>query len=135
MSNTNGQLLKSLTQEQIDEFRVRGFVRIGPLLDDGLIAELRAEYDRCFDEARQSNHFRNLAISDTIDESQAEVVDLPAGGAMFHHCQTLHYTPPNKTDRQRRAFAIHFMPPGTRSGHDGQSLEVSFSRPLLRMHI
>ena len=31
-----------------------------------------------------------------------------------HPLQTLHYTQPNTTDRQRRAFAIHFMPPGTR---------------------
>ena len=41
MSNANDQILKSLTQEQIDEFRGRGFVRIGPLLDDELVAELR----------------------------------------------------------------------------------------------
>ena len=43
----------------------------------------------------------------------AVVIDLPVGGVMFHHCQTLHSTPPNRTERQRRAFAIHFMPPGT----------------------
>ena len=74
-----------------------------------------------------------LDIGDQVDEDQAAVVDLPAGGALFHHCQTLHYTPPNKPERQRRAFAIHFMPPGTRSGHTGEFLEVSFGRPMLRM--
>jgi len=76
-----------------------------------------------------------LDIGDQIDESRTKVVELPAGGVMFHHCQTLHYTPPNTTPHQRRAFAIHFMPPGTRSGHTGERLEVSFSRPMLRMHI
>ena len=58
-----------------------------------------------------------LDVGQRVDTSQAEVVDLPAGGALFHHCQTLHYTPPNATSRQRRALAIHLMPPGTRSGH------------------
>ena len=74
-----------------------------------------------------------LDIGDQIDQAQAAIIDLPAGGALFHHCQTLHFTPPNHTDRQRRAFAIHFMPPGTRSGHSGDFLEVSFGRPMLRM--
>lgn len=72
-----------------------------------------------------------LDSGDRVDASQAVVIDLPAGGVMFHHCQTLHFTPPNRTDRQRRAFAIHFMTPGTR-GKDGNYLDVSFSRPLLR---
>jgi ectoine hydroxylase-related dioxygenase (phytanoyl-CoA dioxygenase family) len=254
-------LHKTLTQEQIDEFRLRGFVVIGKLLDDELTAVLRDEYDRVFTEARQTGRFRNLSISDTddldekndadeqmlqimqmcersihfrellydgrildiaedligpniqlfhdqalfkpahqggsvfwhqdnaywqcvpanlvscwltlddvdvsngamhlmpgshltpldhersqqtgalldsgdqVDVDKAEIVDLPAGGALFHHCQTLHYTPPNTTDRQRRAFAIHFMPPGTRSGHTSDFLPVSFGRPLLRMHL
>ena len=250
---------KALTQDQVNDFRLRGYIAIGKLLDDELIELLRGEYDCLFTEARQSGHYRNLAIGDTddieekknasaqmlqimqccersihfrqllydgrildiaedllgpniqlfhdqalykpardggsvfwhqdnaywkcipanlascwltlddvnvengamhlmpgshlaplghdrsqstsslldigdqVDEDQAAVVDLPAGGALFHHCQTLHYTPPNKTERQRRAFAIHFMPPGTRSGHTGEFLEVSFGRPMLRM--
>ena len=74
-----------------------------------------------------------LDIGDQIDQTQASVVDLPAGGVLFHHCQTLHYTPPNNTDRQRRAFAIHFMPPGTRQAATGDFLQVSFGRPMLRM--
>ncbi len=73
-----------------------------------------------------------LDYGDGIDASAAEIIDLPAGGVMFHHCQMLHHTPRNTTDRQRRAFAIHFMNPGTRSG-DGSEMEVSFSRPMLRM--
>ncbi len=72
-------------------------------------------------------------VGDKIDASAAEVIELPAGGVMFHHCQTLHHTPRNSTDRQRRAFAIHFMNPGTRSLRKDFDMEVSFSRPLLRM--
>jgi ectoine hydroxylase-related dioxygenase (phytanoyl-CoA dioxygenase family) len=263
MTETYTQTTKALSPEQIDAFRARGFLSIGPLLDADTLEILRGEYDRVFTEARTSNRFRNLAISDSddlqeklaadkqmlqimqmcerslafrhllydarildiaedligpniqlfhdqalfkpahdggavfwhqdnaywkchpaqlvscwltlddvdaqngamhlqpgshlsnlgaaharsaqtgalldigdqIDESLTEVVDLPAGGAMFHHCQTLHYTPPNTTPHQRRAFAIHFMTPGTRSGHTGQHLAVSFARPMLRMHI
>lgn len=72
-----------------------------------------------------------LDASDLIDTSGAVVVDLPAGGVMFHHCQTFHSTPPNRTKRQRRAFAIHFMRPGTQSEHVSD-MPVSFARPLLR---
>lgn len=70
-------------------------------------------------------------LESTVDESKAVVVPLPAGGCMFHHCQTLHYTAPNFTDRQRRAFAIHVMTPGT-LGQDGKVMGVSFARPMLR---
>ncbi len=67
-----------------------------------------------------------------VDESQRVVVDLPAGGVCIHHCQTLHHTAPNTTPRQRRAFAIHFMTPGTKSMRTNQYLPVSFGRPMLR---
>ena len=36
------------------------------------------------------------------------------------------------TDRQRRAFAMHYMRPGTRSQRVG-AMPVSFGRPLLRL--
>ena len=73
-------------------------------------------------------------ISDQLDDSNSVTVDLPAGGVNFHHCQTMHYTAPNTTDRQRRALAIHFMPPGTRSLSKGE-FKVSFGNPMLRMRI
>jgi ectoine hydroxylase-related dioxygenase (phytanoyl-CoA dioxygenase family) len=75
-----------------------------------------------------------LVVAGQIDVSKAAVVDLPAGGIMFHHCQTLHYTAPNTTDHQRRAFAIHFMNPGTR-GSDGNVIGTDFSHPILRMRV
>ena len=69
------------------------------------------------------------------DADDIKVVPLPAGGAAIHHCQTLHHTEPNTTDRQRRAFAMHYMVPGTRSLRTGEYLSVGFARPLLRGRI
>ena len=68
-----------------------------------------------------------------VDTSKAVVVDLPAGGCMFHHCQTLHYTEPNTTPNQRRAFAIHFMPPGT--SRLDQTMHVDYHHPMLRLRM
>ncbi len=246
---------RSLTQDQIDTFRREGYVSIGKLIADSELDELRSEYDRAFNEARESAQYRNLSADSgaaqrqdegaeeemlqimqmcerslsfrrllyqepildiaedligpniqlfhdqalfkpahhggpihphqdnaywrclpanlvscwltlddvdvdngamhllpgshlaamghergdvlldagTPDPAESRVVPLPAGGALFHHCQTLHFTPPNRTDRQRRAFAIHFMTPGTRS--PGGELPIGFSRPLLRGHM
>jgi phytanoyl-CoA hydroxylase len=70
-------------------------------------------------------------VESKVDESKAVVIELPAGGIMFHHCQTLHYTQPNTTDRQRRAFIIHFMQPGTKD-HEGKVFRADFSHPVLR---
>ena len=69
-----------------------------------------------------------------VETERAVVVDLPAGGCMLHHCQTLHHTQPNATDRQRRAFVMHFMPPGT-SDRNGQIMRADFHHPVLRMNI
>ncbi len=76
-----------------------------------------------------------LDLGDQADVRNATVVDLPAGGAMFHHCQTMHHTPANATDRQRRAFAIHYMTPGTKRMQSGEFIDVSFAHPMLRMRV
>ncbi len=76
-----------------------------------------------------------LDMVDKVDHSQAAVAPLPAGGVTLHHCQTLHYTAPNVTDRQRRAFVIHLMMPGTKSLRENIYMDVSFERPALRMRV
>jgi ectoine hydroxylase-related dioxygenase (phytanoyl-CoA dioxygenase family) len=76
-----------------------------------------------------------LDNADRVDSSKAVAIELPAGGAMLHHCQTFHYTGPNETAHERRAFAIHFMTPGTRVRRAGENLAVSFARPVLRMRV
>ena len=260
MGDTNG--FRRLSAEQVDRFRHDGYLKLGRLLDDGLVDLLRREYDREFALARDGDaQFRNLSISDTddlrkkneapeqmlqimqmcernlhfrrllfhdeildcvedllgpnlqlfhdqalykpahhggpvfwhqdnaywqctpanlvscwltlddvtvangamqvipgshlgamqhdrssatdalldnadrVDSSRAVAIELPAGGAMLHHCQTFHYTGPNETERERRAFAIHFMTPGTKARRTGEYLGVSFGRPVLRMRV
>ncbi len=248
---------KALNQEQVDQFRIQGYLALGKVFEDELVAQLRGEYDRLFADARGEGTYRNLASPDVkdgaepaqmlqimqmcersllfrrllfherlldvaedligpniqlfhdqalfkpahhggavlwhqdnaywkcapanlvscwltldevdvsngamhvipgshlrpvahppapdgsvlldieqeVDTGAAVVIPLPAGGAMVHHCQTVHYTPPNHTDRQRRAFVIHFMPPGTWSAHRNEYIPVSFSNPILRMRV
>ena len=58
---------RSLAHDQVAQFRERGYVRIGKLLDDELVERLRDEYDRVFAEARVDGRYRNLAIDDTDD--------------------------------------------------------------------
>ena len=52
-------LLRALTQAQIDAFRRDGYVSIGKLLDDSLLGALQTEYDRIFAEARETQKLRN----------------------------------------------------------------------------
>ena len=73
-------------------------------------------------------------VGKNVETSKAVVLEMPAGHCMLHHCQTLHYTQPNETPNQRRAFAIHFMIPGTTSENaHSTSMPVGFGRPMLRM--
>ncbi len=44
-----------------------------------------------------------------LDISHGTPVELKAGECMFHHSLNFHATPPNTTDRQRRAFVMIFM--------------------------
>lgn len=52
-------------------------------------------------------------------ETWAETeVNLPAGGASFHHCLTLHASGPNHSQRPRRSFAIHLRTNSSRPVED-----------------
>jgi ectoine hydroxylase-related dioxygenase (phytanoyl-CoA dioxygenase family) len=53
----------------------------------------------------------------TWDADHAKPVELKAGECMFHHCLNYHFTPHNRTDRQRRAFVMIYMPDGARYHH------------------
>jgi ectoine hydroxylase-related dioxygenase (phytanoyl-CoA dioxygenase family) len=44
-----------------------------------------------------------------FDPERAVAVPLAAGGVIFHHACTLHYSPANQTDRWRRAFVCHYV--------------------------
>jgi phytanoyl-CoA hydroxylase len=53
-----------------------------------------------------------VRIAQGFDEAEAVACPVPAGGATFHHCRTLHYSGPNTTDQTRRAmvFVFHALP-------------------------
>lgn len=44
-----------------------------------------------------------------FDRDRAVPVPLRAGGVIFHHSCTLHFSPPNRTSAWRRAFVCHFV--------------------------
>jgi hypothetical protein len=50
-----------------------------------------------------------LTADEAYDASQAVACPLKAGGATFHSSETLHYTAPNTTDRERKAFPTEFQ--------------------------
>lgn len=50
-----------------------------------------------------------LEVRDEIDASKAVACPLKAGGATFHHAETLHYTAPNATTRPRLAYPMEFQ--------------------------
>jgi ectoine hydroxylase-related dioxygenase (phytanoyl-CoA dioxygenase family) len=49
---------------------------------------------------------------DEADVSTAVACPIPAGGATIHHCRTLHYTGPNRSDQPRRAYIVGYGLPG-----------------------
>jgi ectoine hydroxylase-related dioxygenase (phytanoyl-CoA dioxygenase family) len=56
-------------------------------------------------------------VVDEVNPSTSVDCPLPAGGATFHHCRTLHYTGPNVSDIPRRAYILIFgLEPKRRQG-------------------
>jgi phytanoyl-CoA hydroxylase len=70
-----------------------------------------------------------------IGTSNTKMIELPAGGIMFHHCQVLHRSGPNRSDRPRRAIIMRFVPLGTRSPRLHTKEWGFFVHPILRMRI
>jgi hypothetical protein len=52
-----------------------------------------------------------LEVDVPFDRDSAVPCPLPAGGATFHHCRTLHHTAPNTSGRPRRAITTIFHGP------------------------
>ena len=104
-------------------------------VDNGAMQVIPGSHVQALEHDRSASSNALLDSADQVDGSQAVAIELPAGGAMLHHCQTFHYTAPNNTPRERRAFIIHFMTPGTSSRRTGEHLTVSFARPMLRMRV
>ena len=45
-------------------------------------------------------------FTDEADATKAVACPIPAGGATFHHCRTLHFAGPNTTPNPRRAYIV-----------------------------
>ncbi len=58
-----------------------------------------------------------LVLDEPVDLAAAVACPIPAGGATFHHCRTLHHTGPNTSDRPRRALTAIFHGPRTPREH------------------
>ena len=59
---------------------------------------------------QQEDPIHNLLIVDEpFDDASAVPCPLKAGGATFHHAETLHYTAPNTTGQVRLAFPMEFQ--------------------------
>jgi hypothetical protein len=48
-------------------------------------------------------------FTDDFDERRAVALPLAPGGAILHHCRTLHSSGPNRSDHARRAYANEFQ--------------------------
>jgi hypothetical protein len=48
-------------------------------------------------------------FTEDVDETRAESLPLASGGAILHHCRTLHSSGPNRSARVRRAYANEFQ--------------------------
>jgi phytanoyl-CoA hydroxylase len=70
-----------------------------------------------------------------LDTSNATLVGVPAGGIIFHHCQVLHRSLPNASDRPRRAIVMRFVPIGTQSPRIRSGEWSYFVHPILRMKV
>ena len=71
MQTANGDktavVRKALTEEQVNDFWIDGYLGIGKILEDDEVELLRREYDREFERARNGLHprYRSHAIGDT----------------------------------------------------------------------
>jgi 2-oxoglutarate-dependent dioxygenase len=55
---------------------------------------------------------RSSLADPRAEASEAVPFEVPAGHATAHHCQTLHWSPANRSGRERRAHAIVYMAEG-----------------------
>jgi 2-oxoglutarate-dependent dioxygenase len=52
---------------------------------------------------------RSILLEAQADKQFAVPYEVPAGHATLHHCQTLHWSPPNRSSQLRRAHTIEYV--------------------------
>jgi 2-oxoglutarate-dependent dioxygenase len=65
-----------------------------------------------------------------IDEARTRPFVMPAGHALMHHCQTIHGAYANTSNRDRLAFAIHYLQSGV-VAHGSNSFDETDTYPVL----
>jgi len=66
-----------------------------------------------------------------IDERRLKPFVMPAGQALLHHCETIHGSRPNHSNRDRRSLGLHYAQVGIRNAA-GQRLTDLTKCPILR---
>ncbi|HLJ14275.1 MAG TPA: phytanoyl-CoA dioxygenase family protein [Bryobacteraceae bacterium] len=69
----------------------------------------------------------SILLEAVADKANSVPLELPAGHASLHHCQTLHWSPPNQSSKPRRAHTIEYVAAGVRCRG-----ELLLQAPLLR---
>lgn len=88
--------------------------------DNGCMHFVAKNFDQCLAHhiasGKPEDEGRLLAIDDEsiIEEGSVVACEIPAGYATVHHEGTLHYTPPNRSDRPRRAYIFNVADGGIR---------------------
>ena len=76
--------------------------------ESGCMQFLPGSHERDVLRYRRLPGLEPLELDEEVDLSKAVACPLQPGGATFHHCRTLHYTAPNTSGVQRRAYAMTF---------------------------
>jgi phytanoyl-CoA hydroxylase len=58
-------------------------------------------------------------VPDGFDRTQSTAVPIEAGGCILHHSETVHWSPPNRSARWRRAMVCHLVRSDARMGQRG----------------
>jgi 2-oxoglutarate-dependent dioxygenase len=69
----------------------------------------------------------SILLEAVVDKSMSQPLELPAGYASLHHCQIIHWSPPNHSRNARRAHTIEYVAADVRCR--GEAL---YNAPLLR---
>jgi 2-oxoglutarate-dependent dioxygenase len=81
-------------------------------LDDATVANGCVHYVPGSHRRGRIEHVRmhpDAVVVEVIDAEPSVPYPVPAGHALIHHAQVLHGSPPNRTDRPRRAYCIVYM--------------------------
>lgn len=58
----------------------------------------------------------SILLEAVADKAAATPIEVRAGWATMHHCQLLHWSPPNRSSRPRRAHTVEYVAAGVTAG-------------------